>query len=109
VLEHVQLRVERLAAVEIPAVLPAPEKRAPAGHVFDVADIDAAATEHVELGFAEVLADRPDYPHDVEERGGEGEMHGSPAEHPLALPERGLNGVKRDRSDNGDGHRACEG
>ena len=34
--EHVELRVERLAVVEIPAVHAAPEERPPAGDPLDV-------------------------------------------------------------------------
>ena len=53
---------------------------------------------------AEVVADRADDAHVVEERGGQGEVHGRAAEHPLALAERRLDGVEGDRSDHGDRH-----
>ena len=63
------------------------------------------AAHHVELGLAEVVAHRADHAHLVEERRRQREVHGGAAEHPLALPERRLDGVKGDRSDDGDGHR----
>ena len=40
--EHVELRVERLAVVQVPAVVAAPEERPPAGDVLDVVGVDAA-------------------------------------------------------------------
>src|SRR6202034_1484649 len=39
VLEHVELRVERLAGVQIPAVLAGPEERLAAGYALDGRDI----------------------------------------------------------------------
>ena len=57
---------------------------------------DAAALQHLELLGAEVVADRADRAHLGEEAGGEGEVDGGAAEHPLALPERGLDRVKGD-------------
>jgi hypothetical protein len=77
--------------------------------MLDVADVDAAAAQHIELGLAEIVADRADHSHDVEERSGEREVDGGASKHPLALAKRGLDGVKRDRSNDGYGHRACEG
>ena len=56
---------------------------------------------------AEVVPDRPDRPHLGEEAGGQGEVHGGAAEHPLPLPEWGLDGVESDGSDDGEGHRAA--
>ena len=70
-------------------------------------DVHAAATEHLQLGLAEVVADRADDPHVVEERGGEGEMGGGATEHPCAFSERGLDGIERDRAN--DGHRHAAG
>ena len=63
--------------------------------------------QHVELGLAEVVADRPDDAHLVEERGGQREVHGGAAEHPLALPEGRLHRVEGDRSDDCDRHGAA--
>ncbi len=64
--------------------------------------------EHRELlGLAEVVADRADRPHLGEEAGGQREVHGGAAEHPLALPERGLDRVKRDRSHYRQRHRTA--
>ena len=62
--------------------------------------------EHLELLGAEVVADRADRPHLGEEAGGEREVDGGAAEHALALPERGLDGVEGDRSDDGERHAA---
>ena len=95
-LEHAQARLERLPAVEVPAVLPGPEERLPARDVLDVADIDAAAAQHVELGVAEVIADGPDDAHLVEEGRGQREVHGGPAEHALALAKRRLDRIEGD-------------
>ncbi len=104
-LEHAELRVERLPGVEVPAVLAAPEEGPPSGDALDVRDVDAAAAHHVELGLAEVLPDRTDHAHLVEERCGQREVDGRAAEHPLALPERRLDGVEGDRSNHRDRHR----
>ena len=65
---------------------------------------DPRVEQDVELGLAEVVADRPDDPHVVEERGGQREVGGRAAEHPLADAERRLHGVKGDRTDDGDAH-----
>ena len=109
VLEHAEARLERLARVEVPAVLAGPEEGLAAGDVLDVRDVDAAGAQHVELGLAEVVADRADDADLVEERRGQREMHGGAAEHPLALAERGLDGIEGDGSDDGDGHGAAAG
>ena len=69
----------------------------------------AARAQHVELRLAEVVADRADHAHLVEERRGQREMHGGAAEHPLARAERRLDCIKGDGSDDGDGHCAAEG
>ena len=53
---------------------------------------------------AEVVADRADHPDLGEEAGGEREVDGRAAEHPLALAERRADGVERDRADDGEGH-----
>ena len=94
-LEHAEAGLERLAAVEVPAVLAGPEEGL-AGDVLDVADIDAAASQDVELGLAEVIADRADDADLIEEGGGQREVHGGAAEHAGALAERRLNGVVGD-------------
>ena len=104
-LEHAELRVERLARVQVPAVLAVPEERLAAGHALDVDDVDAAARACTSsCCLAEVVADRADDADLVEERGGQREVHGGAAEHPLALAERRLDGVVGDRSDDGDWH-----
>src|ERR1019366_9405007 len=98
-LEDPQLGVERLAGVQIPAVLAVPEERLAAGDALDVRDVHAAAAHASEPLLAEVLADRPHHAHVLEEGGGQREMHRGPPEHPLALAERGLDGVIGDWSD----------
>ena len=60
--------------------------------------------QHVELGLAEVVADRPDHAYLVEEGRRQREVHGRAAEHPLALAERGLDRVEGDGSDDGYWH-----
>ena len=92
-LEHAELGVERLARVQIPAVLAAPEEGLPAGDALDVGDIHAAAAQHIELGLAEVIAHGADDADPIEERGGQREVHGGAAEHALALAKRRLDGV----------------
>ncbi len=92
-LEHAELRVERLARVQIPAILAAPEEGLAAGDALDVGDVHVAIAQHLQLGLAEIVADGADDVDPIEERGGQREVHGGAAEHPLALPERGLDGV----------------
>ncbi len=60
--------------------------------------------EHREILVAEVRADAADDVYLVEERGREREVRGRAAEHPLALAERRLDRVERDRPDYGDAH-----
>ena len=105
VLEHVELGVERLPTAHVPAVPALPEEGLAARHALDVVDRRAARLQHLELGLAEVVTDRPDDPHRVEERGGEREVGGGAAQHSLALAERRLDGVEGDRSNDGDGSR----
>ena len=57
--------------------------------------------EHLELVLAEVVADRAHDPHLGEEARGQGEMDGGAAEHALALPERGRDGIECDGADCG--------
>src|SRR5581483_7411218 len=93
-LEHAELSVERLARVEVPAVLATPEEGLAARHALDVGDVHAAVAHDLQLALAEVLADWADDQDLGEEGGGQREVHGGAAEHPLALAERGLHGVK---------------
>ena len=62
----------------------------------------SAARSTSKLGLAEVIAHGADDADLLEEGGGQREVHGGAAEHPLALAERRLDGVVGDRSDNGD-------
>ena len=55
--------------------------------------------EDAELVEAEVAADDADDAHVGEKAGGEREVRGRAAEHPLAPAERGLDRVERDRAD----------
>ena len=103
-LEHVQPRVERLARVEVPAVLAAPEEGLAARHVLDVVGEGAPRRENGEVLVAEVVADRAHCGHGVEERRRQREVGRRAAEHPLALAERRLDRVERDRSDDRDAH-----
>jgi hypothetical protein len=103
-LEHPELRVERLARVQIPAVLALPEEGLAASDPLHVGHVDVASAHHLELLLAEVLAHRSHHAHVVEERRGQGEVHRRAAEHPLALAEGSPDGVVGDRSDHGDGH-----
>ena len=56
---------------------------------------------------AEVVADRADDADLVEERRRKREVRGGAAEHPLALAERRLDRVERERADDRDAHRAA--
>ena len=94
--EDAELGVLRVGDVEVELVAAAPEEGLATGHPLDVVGDDAAALEHGELLGAEVIADRADRVDLGEEAGGEGEMDGGAAEHALALPERGLDGIKGD-------------
>ena len=85
--EDAELGVLGVGDVEVVLVATAPEERLAALDPLDVAGLHAAAFEHLELGGAEVLADRADRAHLGEEAGGEREMDGGAAQHAVALPE----------------------
>ena len=104
VLEDVELRVEGLARVQVPAVLALPEEGLAAGDALDVVDARAAGGEDREILVPEVVADGPDGAHLVEERRGQREVRGGAAEHALALAERRLDRVVGDRADDRDAH-----
>jgi hypothetical protein len=84
----------------------APEERLAALHALDVLDVDAAPGEHGLLVGAEVVADRSHHPDVGEEARRKREVHGRAAEHALALAERSLDRVERDRSNYNQGHEA---
>lgn len=94
--EDAELGVLGVGDVEVVLVAPAPEEGLAAGDALDPVGEDVAPLEDGELLGAEVVADRAHRPHLGEEAGGEGEVHGGAAEHALALPERGFDGVKGD-------------
>ena len=107
VAEDVELGVVGVRDVEVVLVVAAPEEGLAALDALDVARLDAASAQHLELVLAEVVADRPDDADVGEEARGEREMHGGAAQHPLALAERRAHGVEGDRSDDGQGHRGA--
>ena len=88
--EDAELGVLGVGDVEVVLVAAAPEERLAALDPLDVAGLHAAALQHLELGGAEVVADRADRAHLGEEAGGEREVDGGAAQHAVALPERGL-------------------
>ena len=102
--EHVQLRVDRLRDLHVRVVATCPEERPVAGDLLDVFDVDPARLEDGELLGAEVVADHADDPHVGEEACRKREVRRRAAEDALAPPERRLDGVERDRADDGDGH-----
>ena len=105
VLEDVEVRLERVARVQVVVVLALPEEGLAARDVLDVVgDRRRACAGRARLLVAEVVADRADDADLVEERRGQREVGGRAAEHPLALAERGLDGVEGDRSDHGEAH-----
>jgi hypothetical protein len=95
-----------VGGVEVEFVAAAPEERVAALHALDVVGVHAAAVQHAVRVVAEVVADRPHHAHVGEEAGGEREVNCGAAEHALALPERGLHRVERDRTDDDQAHAA---
>jgi hypothetical protein len=87
---------------------PAPEEGTAALHVLDVVGDHPVAAEHLVLGFAEVVADGPDRADLGEEARRQREVGRRAAERPLALAERRLDRVERDRSHDREGHAAGE-
>ena len=96
VAEDVELGVVGVRDVEVVLVVAAPEEGLAALDVLDVARLDAASMQHLELVLAEVVADRPDDADVGEEARGEREMHGGAAQHPVALAEGRAHGVEGD-------------
>jgi hypothetical protein len=95
-----------VSGVEVVVVVAAPEERLAAGHVLDVVRVHAAAAEDLVLGLGEVVAHRADDADVGEEAGGEREVGGGSAQHPVALAEGRANGIKGDRSDYHEAHAA---
>ena len=69
--------------------------------------IVAARAQRLPGGVVEVLADGADHADLVEERRGEREVGGGAAEHPVARPGRGDDGVIGDGSDDSEAHAAA--
>ncbi len=90
--------------VHVVVVVAAPEERPAALDVLDVGRRDPVRLEDADLVRAEIVADRADDADIGEEARRQREMARGAAEHALALPERGPNGVEGDRSDDGQGH-----
>ena len=104
VLEDVEVRLQRVALVDVAVVAAGPEERLAAGHVLDVVGQHPAVVQDRVLLLAEVVAHRPDDAGLGELRRGEREVHGRAAEQPVAAPGRGLDGVEGDGSDHGERH-----
>ena len=104
-LEDAQLGVERLARVQVPAVLALPEEGLAAGDPLDPETSTPRRRITSSCASPKSSPTGADDADVVEEGGREGEMDSGAAEHPLALAEGGLDGVVGDRSDNGDWHR----
>ena len=102
--EDIQLGRLCVRAVEVEVVVAAPVERAPAGDLLDIGGIDAPLVQRRVLPLAEVVAHRPDDAHVAEERRRQREVHGRAAQHPLALAERRADGIKGDRTYDGEGH-----
>jgi hypothetical protein len=104
VLEDVEVGDERLALVEVVGVDALPEERLAARHLLDVVGDRPAGAQDRERVVVEVLADGADGADLVEEGGRQREVRRGAAEHPLALPERGLDAIEGDGSDDSDAH-----
>src|SRR6201999_639869 len=89
-------------------VVALPEEGLAAVDLLDAVGVDAALVEDGVLLVAEVVADRADHVHVREERSGQREVHRGAAEHALALAERRLYRVERDRSHHCQCHAAVE-
>jgi hypothetical protein len=105
--EHVELRVVGVGDVHVVVIVAAPEEGLAAGDPLDVAGLDSAGAQQLEMLVAEVVADWADDVNGREEAGGEGEVHGRAAQHPLALAEGRADAVEGDRTDHGQRHGAA--
>ena len=102
-LEHVELRVERVARVHVVVVAAGPEEGLATGDVLDVGRVDPVRARTASP--RRRSRRRPaDHVHVVEEARGEREVGGGAAEHPVALAERRLDGVEGDGSNDGKAH-----
>ena len=102
--EDVELRVARLGDVQVVAVLAAPEERLLAGDALQAVGVDVAAVEDRRVLVGEVLADHGDEIDFREERSGHGEIRRRAADAAVDLPERSLEGIEGNTSDDEDGH-----
>ena len=97
VLEHVQVRVERLAIVEIEAVLAPPPERLP-GHFLQAGQIDPPALKHLHLVVAEIVTDHGDHPHIGKERCRHAEVRGRAPHDTRGFAEGSLHTIECGRS-----------
>src|SRR5688572_3487524 len=91
------MRVDRLAAVQVEAVLPFPPERL-ARHFLEAGEIDLPSPEDLLHIRAEVLADVGDDAHLSEERRGDREVGGGAADHAIGLAKRGFDRVECNRA-----------
>ncbi len=95
------MRVDRLAAVQVEAVLPFPAERF-ARHFLEAGQIDPASAEHLLDVGAEVVADDRDDAHLGEKRRGDSEIGGCAADDAVRFAEWRLDGIERNGTDGKD-------
>src|SRR5439155_4616389 len=101
--EYVEVGEERLAAVQVVAVLAAPAERL-APRVLEALEVDPPAGEDLHVLFVEVLADNGDEVNIGEVRGGDSKVGQGATDYIVGLAERCLNGVESNGTDGDDGH-----
>src|SRR5207249_7982748 len=102
-LEHIEVGEERLAAVEVVAILAAPAKGL-AASVLDALEVNPPALKHPHVLLVEVLADNGDEVDVGEIGGGDSEVGEGAADNIVGLTEGRLDGVESDGADGDDGH-----
>ena len=105
-LEDVEVRVNRLAAVQVEAVFPFPAKGL-ARHLFEAGEIDLPSAEHLVDVCAEIFADHGDNPHLREKRRGDREIGGRAADDAVGFAKGRFDGIERDGSDSKNGMHGC--
>ena len=101
--EYVEVGEERLAAVEVVAVL-APPAEGPAARVLEALEVDPPAGEDLHVLFVEVLADNGDEVNIGEVGGGDSKVGQGATDYIVGLAEGRLDGVERDGPDRDDRH-----
>src|SRR5207253_4375350 len=102
-LEHVQLRVQRLRGIQIESV-PAPPAESPSRRALQAIEVDATPAQEVEVLERKVLADDADHRDPGEQARGGGEVGSTSAQHVLALAERRLHRIERDAAHHQEAH-----